>query len=286
MSIWQRISNLDRRLIYIVLGIILMVPQFTPVIIPMNIDKMVPPLYEFIEELEPGDPVLVSVEYSAVMKSEMTPVLHAVAKHLFDKGCTVLLWATSTDGAMFAQTVVEIAPEGYEVGRDIVNFGFVAGYEAAVSALCADFKKTFPADFFGNPTAGMEIIADIDTIQDIKLVFQLTGGGLGPLLWVRQAVIPYGTAFASAVSSSMLPSAVPYYESGQILALLNGLVGAAEYELLTETPGMGLAGMAGQSLGHLFVIAVVLLGNLAHFMQKRPPRDDGDGGAAAGGDNQ
>jgi len=114
----------------------------------------------------------------------------------------------------------------------------------------------------------------IKDVRDIKLVYQLTGGGLGPLLWVRQVSLPYGVPFASCVSSSMLPSAVPYYESGQIIALLNGLVGAAEYELLTKTPGKGLAGMAGQSLGHLYVIAIVIVGNIAFVMQRKLRQQD------------
>jgi hypothetical protein len=263
--------------------IVLMVPLFTPIVIPMKIDRMVPPLFEYIEQLQPGDAVLISVEYSAVMYAEMTPVLVAVAKHLYNRGCNVLLWANAADGAMFAQEAADIAPEGYEWGKNVINFGFYAGYEAVASALGSDFKDAFPADFRGNPTQGMPIMEPLNTIQDVKMIFQLTGGGLGPLLWVRQAVVPYGVWFASSVSSSMLPAAVPYYESGQIKALLNGLVGAAEYELLTKTPGKGTAGMAGQSLGHLFVVAAVLIGNLAYFMQKgittrENPKDTTRGG--------
>ncbi|MDP2873162.1 MAG: hypothetical protein Q8P31_11585 [Bacillota bacterium] len=269
MTIWDRIRGVDRRLIYVVFGIILLIPQFKPLMIPMNIDRMVPPLYEAIEKLQPGDPVWISVEYSAVMASEMTPTLHAVVKHLYRKQARVFFMGSSTDGAMFAQDAAGLAPAGYEWGRNVVNFGFIAGYEAAVASLALDIPKTFPADFKGQAITGMPIMEGIKDIRDIKLVYQLTGGGLGPLLWVRQVALPYGIPVATCVSSSMLASAVPYYESGQLLALLNGLVGAAEYELLTKSPAKGLAGMAGQSLGHLFVIALVLVGNVAFIMQRR-----------------
>jgi hypothetical protein len=274
VTIWDRIRGVDRRLIYIVFGIILLIPQFRPLMIPMKIDKMVPPLYEAIEKLQPGDAVWVSVEYGAVMASEMTPTLHSVVKHLYAKQARVFFMGSSTDGAMFAQDAVKLAPPGYEWGKNIINFGFIAGYEAAVASLALDIPKTFPADFKGQPTAGMPIMEGIKDVRDIKLVYQLTGGGLGPLLWVRQVSLPYGVPFASCVSSSMLPSAVPYYESGQIIALLNGLVGAAEYELLTKTPGKGLAGMAGQSLGHLYVIAIVIVGNIAFVMQRKLRQQD------------
>lgn len=268
MSIWAKIRGVDRRWIYLVFALILMFPQFKPLLIPMSIDKMVPPLYDFIEKLQPGDPVWISVEFSSVMASEMIPTLHAVAKHLFAKKAKIFLMGSDADAAMFAQGVVAIAPPDYEWGRNIINFGFVAGYESAVASLAQDIPKTVPADFRGTPTAGMPIMQGINKITDIKLVYQLTGGGLGPLLWVRQVSLPYGVPVATCVSSSMLASAVPYYEAGNLIALLNGLVGAAEYELMTKTPGKGLAGMAGQSLGHLYVIGIVLIGNLAYVMMK------------------
>jgi hypothetical protein len=270
VTIWDRIRAVDRRVIYVVMAVILLLPKFVPLVLPLKVDRMTTPLYDFIENnINPGDAVWVSVEYGGVMKSEMSPTLNAVALHLYKKGARLFLSGNSADGAMFAQEVWELRPAGYEWGKNFVNFGFIAGYEAAVAALIESIPRTVPADFFGRPTAGMEIMEGIQTIRDIKLVYQLTGGGLGPLLWIRQVGDPYKVPIATCVSSSMLPSAVPYFETGQLKALLNGLVGAAEYEYLTGVPGAGTAGMAGQSLGHLYVIGIVLLGNLAFVMQRR-----------------
>ncbi len=275
MTIWDRIRGVDRRVIYIFFAIILLFPQFVPITLPMMIQKMTPPLFDAIEALQPGDNVFISVEYGATMVSEMSPALHAVAKHLFAKKAKIFLTGTSADGAMYAATVVDLMPEDYEYGVNIVNFGFVPGAENAIASFATDMPKTAPADAAGNPTADMPIMAGIRGIAyDFKLVYQLTGGGLGPLGWIRQVGIPYHTPIATCVSSSMLPSAVPYYEAGNLIALLNGLVSAAEYEILTETPGKGAAGMAGQSLGHLYVTVIVLVGNLAYIMQKQKAKKE------------
>ncbi len=266
MSIWERISSVDRRIIYILLFITVMLPQFTPVVIPMKIDPLTIGLFNKIESMKPGDVAFISNEYSAVMYSEMTPVLHAICTHLFRKGARVLMMGTSADGALFNQEVCDkLLPKDYEYGRNIVNFGFSAGYEATVASLVKDVPRTFPADMKGTPTAGMAVMKDVKTIDDIKLVIQLTGGGLGPLLWVRQVNIPFKTPFASVVSSSMLPSAIPYYQAGNMIALLNGLKGGAEYELLIKVPGKATAGMAGQSLGHLFFVLAAIVANIAYF---------------------
>jgi hypothetical protein len=268
VNIWDRISGVDRRIIYILLFITIMLPQFMPIVIPMKVDPMTVGLYNKIESMKPGEVVIVSSEYSAVMYSEMTPVLKAITTHLFRKGVRVIMMATSADGALFNQEICDNLPPEYQYGRNIVNFGFVAGYEAAVASLVKDVPKTFPADMKGMPTSGMEVMRNIKTIDDIKLVIQLTGGGLGPLLWVRQVNIPFKTPFASVVSSSMVPSAIPYYQAGQMIALLNGLKGGAEYELLIKVPGKATAGMAGQSLGHLFFVLAAGVANLAYFARR------------------
>ena len=270
MSIWQRITNVDRRLLYVLFAISILYPQFVPFALPMKVDPMTTGLYNAIEKLQPGDPILISTEISAVFTAEMVPVLHAVAKHAFSKNARVFLMSTDPDGALFNIGVIDnLMPKHYVYGKDIMNSGYSAGYEAVVASLAKDFPKTFPSDYKGTPTSGMEVMKGIKDVSSFKLVFQLTGGGLGPLLWVRQVAIPFKIPCASVTSSSMFPSAIPYYQAGQLIALLNGLKGAAEYEILTKDLGKGVAGMGGQSLGHLFMITAIIVANVAYFMNKR-----------------
>lgn len=273
MSIWDRIRSIDRRVFYLLMAILVLWPRFMPILLPLRVDPMTKPLYEFIEEeIGPGDPVWISAEFSGMLKAELYPALVAITSHLFTRGARLFLSSDRPDGAMFAQDMWDLRPPGYEWGRNFVNFGFLAGGEAAVAGLIDSIERTAPADFLGNPTADMEIMQGINNIRDMELIIQLSDGGLGVLLWVRQVGDPYDIPVASAVSTAMIPASVPVFEAGQLLALLSGLAGAAEYEYLMRQPGQGTAGMGGQSLGHLFVIGVVLLGNLAHIMQRAAKR--------------
>ncbi len=61
----------------------------------------------------------------------------------------------------------------------------------------------------------------------------------------------------------------PYYDSGQIIGFLGGLKGAAEYEVLNGIPGSGVEGMDAQTIAHLFMILLVILGNLGYFLERR-----------------
>ncbi|MFQ6003090.1 MAG: hypothetical protein ACE5KJ_05025, partial [Candidatus Zixiibacteriota bacterium] len=61
----------------------------------------------------------------------------------------------------------------------------------------------------------------------------------------------------------------PFLASGQIVGLLGGLKGAAEYEILIQKPGMGQRGMDAQSVSHLVIILLVILGNTSYFLRRK-----------------
>jgi hypothetical protein len=62
----------------------------------------------------------------------------------------------------------------------------------------------------------------------------------------------------------MAPEAYPLLDSGQLVGMLTGMRGAAEYETLlgSRSPGFAVTAMAGQSFAHLFILGLIALGNL------------------------
>jgi hypothetical protein len=66
----------------------------------------------------------------------------------------------------------------------------------------------------------------------------------------------------------MATSFYPFLSAGQMVGLLGGLKGAAEYEMLIDKPGMGQRGMDAQSVCHLVIILLVIAGNVGYFMRK------------------
>jgi hypothetical protein len=57
--------------------------------------------------------------------------------------------------------------------------------------------------------------------------------------------------------------------SGQLVGLLGGLKGAAEYETLVNRRGRGLTGMDSQSIVHVLLVLFIILGNVILIHQKR-----------------
>jgi hypothetical protein len=60
----------------------------------------------------------------------------------------------------------------------------------------------------------------------------------------------------------------PYYPN-QMVGVLGGMKGAAEYEAITGFRGKGSTYMVSQSFAHVVVVLFVLVGNAAFFLSRR-----------------
>lgn len=67
----------------------------------------------------------------------------------------------------------------------------------------------------------------------------------------------------------MAPKQYAYYSAGQLNGLLGGMKGAAEYEKLVGRPALAITGMGAQSIAHLLIIFLVLIGNIGYFAGRR-----------------
>ncbi len=73
----------------------------------------------------------------------------------------------------------------------------------------------------------------------------------------------------AGVTAVMAPKFYSYLQAKQMIGLLGGMKGAAEYEMLVSKPSMAVSGMNSQSLVHLLIIGFVVLGNVAFFAARR-----------------
>jgi len=265
----EKMQNVDTRIIYIVLLIVLSVPLLRPIGIPMQISPMTRAVYDIIEGLNPEkDVVLLSMDYSpgAGLDAEVCPV--AVVEHLMQRGIKwIAISFGTTDGPMMTNRIIaDLEQRGYKYGEDFANLGYMAGEENAVRLFALDCLSV-PTDVRGNKTSELPVMQGIKTIKDFAFVIQFSMGT--PEMWIRQVVDPMGVLFATGTVTVSVPSIVPYYNSGQVKGVMGGVSSAAQYELLCNKPGRGAAMMDAQSMGHLIIIFFIALGNIGYFMSKK-----------------
>ena len=217
-------------------------------------------MYGAVEQLPAGSVALVSHDYDPGVAGEMMPQARAVLSHLLGRGVRVVNVSLTPEGSRLAQQLLgELAEEQqYVSGQDYLNLGYVIGVEAGPRAVI----QRLVADRWG----GL-----VEEVADISLVVEFAGAPEYLRLWVEQVQAPYGLPMVAGVSATADPYARPYYNNGaqtQLSGLISGFVGAAEYERLGGQEGMATRGMDAQSLAHLAILLLVVVGNVAYFYQR------------------
>lgn len=270
---FEKLQNIDRRIIYLLLVVVLLIPMFKPLGIPLAINSTTQTVFDIIENLDPSqDVVLFALDYSPGGSPDVHPQAMAVAEHLRRRGIKTIMVAFVDAGAMFGEQILDVMePKGWVYGTDVVNLGYMAGMETGIKNFAEDPGNSFITDIRGKTVATMPIMQGITHIKDFAFIIDFQTGAPGYQDFLRQVQGPYGVPYAAGIVTVSVPNVLPYVDSGQISGLLQGLRGAAEYELLLGAPGGGAAKMDAQSLGHLLIIAFILVGNFAYFMTKKKP---------------
>lgn len=227
-------------------------------------------LYDFIDALPPGSVLLVSFDHEASSLPEIRPLALAVLRHAFARGHRIIGLALLSEGTGIGLRLLRRTAQEYDrtYGRDYVYLGFKPQYIAAILAMGESFEKTFPMDYLGHPLDSLPLMRGVHNYDDITAVISIADGSM-TTHWIEYGRSRYGIDVVAAVTAAMVTTYDPYLTSGQLTALVGGLRGAAEYEQLIGRPGGGLRGMTAQTASHLYVILLILVGNIVYLRQRR-----------------
>lgn len=227
-------------------------------------------MYDFIDSLPAGSVLLVSFDHEASSLPEIRPIGLAILRHAFSKGHRLIGVALLAEGTVIGYRLMQktAAEYGREYGKDYVYLGFKPQYIAAILSMGESIPKTFPQDYLGRPYDQFDLLKEVHDYDDVAAVISVTDGSL-TTHWMEYGGARYGVKVMSGMTAAMVTTFDPYVASGQMYALVSGLRGAAEYERLINRKGGGARGMLAQSTAHLYVIVLVLLGNLVYFMSRR-----------------
>jgi hypothetical protein len=214
-------------------------------------------MYDAIDGLPQGALVLVSLDYDPGVAGEMIPQARVVLNHLMRRGVRLLSVSLTPEGARLSRRVIEELADdyGYRYGEDYLSLGYVVGVEAGPRSVVEGIRTPDWSDFVGDG-------------EDLALIVEFAGDPQYLRLWLEQVQGPYGLPMVAGVSATVDPFARPYYLNQarrQLLGLMTGLVGAAEYERISGEVGPALASMDSQSMAHVALILLILVGNLAYF---------------------
>jgi hypothetical protein len=275
MAFFDRMMSIDRRIIFLCVGLAVAIPLIRPLGFPVQVSQEVRSFHDEMAALTEGDIIMLTFDYEGDVMAELNPMAIAVLKDVFPRGVKVVALTTYAGGTGIAERILNEAAEVYDktYGIDYVFLGYNPDWSGTILRLGESFKKTYPTDQYGKNTNEIPIMQEVETYDDVELLCSIAGSALSEY-WAIWAGGRYGLKVISGNTAIQAVLIYPYYQAGQIPGFLGGLKGAAEYEKLIGEPGIGIRGMDAQSIAHALMLVFILVGNIGYFFSRRAKREE------------
>lgn len=272
-SIWSKLLSIDRRILYWILVVLIIIPLVTPLGLPIPISDATRKFYDVLNSLPEGSVVILDNSAGVIAWAEIGPATIAVTKFLIAKNFRVIIWSTTAAevGSLTEQYLLGLFEDaGKQYGVDYVLIGYIPGAVSALATLAKDIH--YPrTDFYGTDLETLKILENVETAEDIDAVVLSEAGGEGGY-YVGQWVAPYRTTLLDICTGALVSERMIAYNAGQIKGMVTGARGGAEIELLTGYLGAGISSADVLSVTHLYLLLLVIAGNIAYFAERTHSR--------------
>ena len=279
MPFFDKVKNIDRRIIFLFIALSVIVPLLLNIKFTEKASPIVQNIFDKIESLPAGSRMLISMDYGPSTVPEIQPMVNAVVRHANERNlkiCYMCLWATGQN--LTTTTVDSIQMKEFpdkKYGVDFVNLGYKAGNEGLINVLLTDMKKMYTTDAAGTYIDDIDMMKPIRNLTSFDLIVSLGGGTPGIKEWILFAGDPGGIPVAGGSTAVQAPLLYPYWPN-QLLGLMGGIKGAAEYESLLikhypkyknkSNPGIRM--MGPQAIAHIVIMLFIIIGNITFFMER------------------
>jgi hypothetical protein len=259
-----------RWVLFVLTALAVALPLMIPLGLPLRVTKEVRGVYDAIQTLPKGSRVLISFDFGAASLPEMGPMSRALIRHCFSRDLRVIGLALLAEGAGIGNNIISATAAEYgKIDRaDYLFLGYKPRPDAAMLGIGEDLRRVFPADHAGRSTDGVPVLDGVNNYGQIALVVSVADDDM-PIAWINYAGARYGASIACGATAVMVTSFYPYLPSGQLVGLIGGLKGAAEYEHLLDRPGSATRGMDAQSVAHGLILLAIVAGNLHALVRGR-----------------
>lgn len=285
------LQTLDRRWIFLLMLWSVLVPIYyigvTGKTFPEVPSALAQAVFNEIDTLKPGDPVLLSFDYDPASEGELGPMATAFVKHTAEKKLKMYFMALWPVGAQMVDNAIDKVLKSdfpqLVYGQDYVNLGYKSGNEGVIKVIVTNLRELYTTDTKGTALQNIPMMQGIENIQRMKLVINVGAGYPGTKEWVQYAVVPYPDKIRLVAGNTGVQATQMYpYVPLQLSGLLGAIKGAAEYEKLVidkyggPNPDPkyldGLRRMGPQLFAHLLVIALIIVANILYFANRRRER--------------
>ncbi|MEI7833567.1 MAG: hypothetical protein WCJ56_10270 [bacterium] len=296
---WQALQNIDRRWIYLMLGVVFIIslmlgkPQ-TGVVLPT-----VSNLYQAVENVPTDKIIFINTTFAPNTLAESGNQARAIIRHVALNHHKFAIMAVDQQGANLGKLIAQDVAEEYNLkyGEDWISFGYQLPVLAFYKSFPKDIPGTVKQDAVESKPATAEnfpIMKNLKTANDIGLMVEVSASSsLFDWIQIVQPTTSPRLKLGYACTGIMASEAYPYLDSGQLVGMMPGLKGAADYEQLVDEKEKLLVGegkllhpyaesqtiqklivsparklMFTQSNAHVVVILLIIIGNIGFLVTR------------------
>lgn len=269
------LQNIDRKILYIIVAIIISIPLvIMPNYHPSYVFDEVKNAYNIIDNVDKNKIIFISTVYSGSTEAENGEQLRVILSHIFrnNNKCVIISWDTAGDKLTYDLANSLSQKYNKKYGEDWIHLGYkIPNFQTLLRGFGTDFITTFKTDRNGDKLSDLPLASKIKNAKDVGAVVEITPAATLES-WIAYFTEPYKIPLIYCPSAVLAANAYPYLDSNQIKGMLNGVVGASQYEVLlgnTNIPTKAGAVSLSLSLAHILILLFILLGNIAFFFGKR-----------------
>ncbi len=277
MSFWERISSLDRRVLYALL--IILVGIY--VVKPMNVDNTVTgpskSLFDYLNSLKEGDVVLVESDWTNSTRGESRGQFKALMRLMMRKKIKFIITSIDQQAPNVAKIEIEQVAEepgnnNYKINEDYAIAGYFSDAYNHVMGLVNNIRK----ELAGKGVTATPVMNGINDLRDVKCVIVVTASSSSNVWYQRMR---NKTKLGLMCTAVMSAEAIPYYSSGQLVGLAIGAKGGFDFETLLAKEFGDEGGKTNFELGQRYMtplafalgllIFAVIIGNIAMVVTRK-----------------
>jgi hypothetical protein len=257
-------SNTQRFLVFLIIAVIAIIPLIYSLgwVSAPSLPEAGNAMYDKLQELKPGAPVLVAFDYEPTQSPEMDTQACVVMRHLFARKAHVEVVSLYPAGPAAAQAVID------QLSRPMSD----------TRSLCGTVPITGDVDRRGYVPGQATGVASIVDTTPVSTVIELAATP-DTLRWWAEQLAPHrnDVQLFAGVSASAEPMSRPYVESQQVKGIIAGVPGAIAYQFRLDPSSKDdqtkrqilLAPLESIALANTALVVVMLLGGLIQLLSGR-----------------
>lgn len=280
MAWYDRLLSIDRRWIYLIMAVAVVIPVIWEMHIPVSLSREVKNVFTFVDNIRDREILFLAIDYDPSTMAELHPMAEVIIRQVFEHNGRLLMSSLSQFGPAMTDELISRIARDYDAksGEDYVFLGYKPYPAITILAMGTDFRVPFPTDYYGNDVDRLPMMEGVHNYDDVEGVIALAGGTAADF-WITYGNAKYGVPLALGVTGVMASDYYPYLQAGQLFGLIPGIKGAAEYEQLADRKGAGLGGIPYQTTSHAVILIFIVLTNIGFFAKRAAARKRGAVGA-------